>query len=81
MNTKYEFMPHNEDRIAYVRPVAVADLPRDLQDQAGGAQLVYAVHNSIPCKLATVSTSLSPRPERLTSTLWSEFIPAANCIP
>ncbi|MGR3344094.1 MAG: DUF1150 family protein [Paracoccaceae bacterium] len=54
MDTKYEFLPLNEDRIAYVRPVAVADLPRDLQDQAGGAQMVYAVHNSDGKRLALV---------------------------
>ena len=54
MDTKYDFLPLNEDRIAYVRPVVVADLPRELQDQAGGAQLVYAVHNSDGERLALV---------------------------
>lgn len=54
MDTTYDFLPQNTDRIVYVRPVAVADLPRDLQDQAGGAQMVYAVHNSDGERLALV---------------------------
>ena len=54
MDTTYDFLPQTTDRIVYVRPVAVADLPRDLQDQAGGAQMVYAVHNSDGERLALV---------------------------
>ncbi len=54
MDTKFEFLPRNDDRIVYVRPVAVAELPRDLQDQAEGAQMVYAVHNADGERLALV---------------------------
>ncbi len=32
-------------RLVYVRPVDVADLPQDVQDQAGSLEQLYAVHS------------------------------------
>ena len=54
MDTKFEPWARNEDRIAYVRPVTVAELPRELRDQAHGAQIVYAVHDAAGERLALV---------------------------
>ena len=54
MDTKFEFLPGAEDRIAYVRPVTVAELPRELRDQAHGARIVYAVHDAAGERLALV---------------------------
>ena len=44
MNTKFDFSNLDNDRTVYVRPVYVADLPADLQDQANGMDQIYAVH-------------------------------------
>ncbi len=44
MNTKFDFSNLDNDRTVYVRPVNVADLPADLQDQANGMDQIYAVH-------------------------------------
>ena len=44
MNTKFDFSKLDNDRTVYVRPVNVADLPADLQDQANGMDQIYAVH-------------------------------------
>ena len=41
-------------RIAYVRPVQVADLPEELQAQAEGAKQLYAVHSEDGERLALV---------------------------
>ncbi|MCV2882249.1 DUF1150 domain-containing protein [Actibacterium sp. XHP0104] len=54
MNTKYEFLPDDGDRIVYVRPVAVADLPEEVQEQAQGMEELYAVHDSNGERLALV---------------------------
>jgi hypothetical protein len=43
MHSSYDFGPEVEDRLVYVREVAVADLPEDLQEQAEGADILYAV--------------------------------------
>jgi len=40
--------------IVYVRPVAVADLPEDVQAQAGGLTSLYAVHAETGERLALV---------------------------
>lgn len=42
-------------RIVYVKPIAVADLPQDVQDEAGELDLIYAVHNSDGEQLALVA--------------------------
>ena len=54
MNTKYDFPMLNDERIVYVRPVAVADLPDEVQAQAGGAETLYAVHRADGERLALV---------------------------
>ncbi|SMX31703.1 DUF1150 family protein [Actibacterium lipolyticum] len=54
MNTEYEILPKADDNIVYVRRVAVADLPEDVQEQAEGAEQLYAVHNADGERLALV---------------------------
>lgn len=54
MDTRYEFGPEAGERIVYVRPVAVADLPDELREQAMGLDTVYAVHNAMGERLALV---------------------------
>lgn len=54
MNEKYEDLPGGEDRIVYVRPVNVVDLPEEVQEAAEGAEMIYAVHNSDGERLALV---------------------------
>ena len=54
MDTKYDFGPEAGERIAYVRPVAVAELPDELRDQAMGLDTVYAVHDATGERLALV---------------------------
>jgi len=46
MDTRYENLPGGADRIVYVRPVAVADLPQELRAQAEGIDNLYAVHSA-----------------------------------
>ncbi|MEL6644988.1 MAG: DUF1150 family protein [Pseudomonadota bacterium] len=54
MNTPYTFDAKDRDRIVYVRPVAVAELPREVREQAMGMDTIYAVHNSDGERLALV---------------------------
>ncbi|MFV2002638.1 MAG: DUF1150 family protein [Paracoccaceae bacterium] len=54
METVFEKLSHGADRIVYVRPVAVADLPAELQAAAEGASDLYALHNSQGERLAVV---------------------------
>lgn len=53
MYHKHEFGPE-EGRIVYVREVDVADLPEDVQAQAGGLKRLYAVHKADGERLALV---------------------------
>lgn len=59
MNTRYAFGPElgagSDRRIAYVREVAVADLPEEVQDQAEGLTTIYAVHDADGERLALVA--------------------------
>lgn len=55
MDTKYELKDLGEDRIVYVRPVAVADLPAEVRGQAEGRKQIYAVHNAAGERLALVA--------------------------
>lgn len=55
MDVKYNDLPAAERAIVYVRPVAVADLPQDLQDQAQGFEVIYAVHRPNGDRLALVA--------------------------
>ena len=43
------------DKIVYVKPVSVADLPQELQQQAEGLQTLFAVHDSGGQQLALVA--------------------------
>ena len=44
MDMKYQGLPRGQDRIVYVRPVAVADLPEEIQAQAEGLLTIWSVH-------------------------------------
>ncbi len=55
MNAKYEFDGRDENRIVYIRPVAVADLPEEVQTQAGDMETLYAVHDAAGERLALVA--------------------------
>jgi hypothetical protein len=55
MNTKFDIAPEGPNRIVYVRPVAVADLPPEVQAQAGGLQTIYAVHDADGAQIALVA--------------------------
>lgn len=55
MDKKFEKISGTGPRIAYVRPVDVADLPKDIRIQAGDAETLYAVHNEDGERLALVA--------------------------
>jgi hypothetical protein len=54
MNTKLDLNDAAEDRIVYVRSVAVADLPAEVQREAEGMDTLYAVHDADGERLALV---------------------------
>ena len=54
MNTPFDFSTLEAERLVYVRPVNVADLPAEVQDHAEGADQIYAVHNADGERLALV---------------------------
>jgi len=54
MNTQYDFGRVDDQRIAYVRPVEVAELPQELQIQIPDIKTVYAVHSAAGERLALV---------------------------
>ncbi len=54
MNTKFDFGPETGERIVYVRPIAVADLPEEIRRQAAGLEKLYAVHAEDGERLALV---------------------------
>ncbi len=54
MDTRYDFGPEAGERIVYVRPVAVADLPEEVRQQAMGLDTIYAVHDASGERLALV---------------------------
>jgi hypothetical protein len=55
MNTPFSGFPTGGERIVYVRPVPVADLPEDLRAQIGKAETVYSVHAPNGQRLALVA--------------------------
>ena len=57
MDTKFNF-PETADRIVYVRPVHVADLPEEIRLQAEGLDTLYAVHREDGERLALVADRL-----------------------
>ena len=54
MDAKYENLPKSDDRIVYVRPVLVEDLPDDMKQAVGDEKLLFAVHNADGERLALV---------------------------
>lgn len=59
MNTPFHPAPQApgavESATVYVRPIAVADLPAELQEQAEGFETIYAVHRPNGDRLALVA--------------------------
>jgi hypothetical protein len=55
MDVTYPNLPEAENRIVYVRPVAVAGLPGDLRAQLGEIKTVYSVHGEDGEQLALVA--------------------------
>lgn len=54
MDTQYDFEDTDIRQIVYVREVKAADLPRDVREQVGELDTVYAVHNEDGERLALV---------------------------
>ncbi|WP_343081095.1 DUF1150 family protein [Ostreiculturibacter nitratireducens] len=55
MNAKYDFGPESGERIVYIRPVSVSDLPKEVQAQAGGLETLYALHDAAGARIALVA--------------------------
>ncbi|MEM8580798.1 MAG: DUF1150 family protein [Pseudomonadota bacterium] len=55
MTEEFDFTAPGGEPIVYVRPVAVSDLPQDVQDQVGDTDLIYAVHDENGERLALVN--------------------------
>jgi hypothetical protein len=55
MNTPFKGFPESAERIVYVRPVAVADLPDEIRDQIGAVETVYSVNAPNGQQLALVA--------------------------
>lgn len=54
MNENYQGLPGGEDRIVYVRSVAVADLPEEIRAQAEGLETIWSVHRPDGMRVALV---------------------------
>lgn len=54
MDADFDFLPEREDRIVYIRPVRVADLPEELREKAEGAEKLYALCSADGERLALV---------------------------
>lgn len=54
MNQNFE-LDKNDDRIVYVKQVAVADLPDEVQEKAGDLETLFSVHKSNGEQLALVA--------------------------
>ncbi len=54
MNSVYSKLPTTDERIAYVRPVDVSDLPDEMREQTDGLNEIYAVHDAKGTRLALV---------------------------
>ncbi|MFD1912849.1 DUF1150 family protein [Halodurantibacterium flavum] len=54
MDTNFEFENAAEDRIVYVRPIAVSELPQEIRDQAEGIETLYSVNGPNGERLALV---------------------------
>ncbi|WP_408591956.1 DUF1150 family protein [Paracoccus marcusii] len=54
MDRKFDFGSGTSAQTVYIRQVAAATLPRDVQDQLPGVQTLYAVHDTDGERLALV---------------------------
>lgn len=54
MNSRFDFGQEPDNRIVYVRPVAVDELPEDIAREAGGLTTLYALHDAGGERLALV---------------------------
>ena len=54
MDAKFNGFPDSGDKIVYVRAVDVADLPKEVQREAGGLKQLYAVYSPQGERLALV---------------------------
>lgn len=54
MQSKFELIT-TPSNIVYVKPVAAADLPEEVQEQVGELETLYAVHDSEGQQLALVA--------------------------
>jgi hypothetical protein len=54
MYSKYDFGQDQDERIVYVRQVAVDELPEELRAQMPGIDTLYAVHKADGERLALV---------------------------
>ena len=54
MDIPFDFGPEPADRIVYVRPGAVADLPEPLRLLVPGLETLYALHSAEGARLALV---------------------------
>ena len=55
MNTPFNGLPQGADRIVYVREIAVDDLPDEVREQVGEAQVIWSVHGADGRQLALVA--------------------------
>jgi len=55
MNTPFDALPQGSNRIVYVRPVQVADLPEEVRAQIAGTDVIYSVHAPDGQRLALVA--------------------------
>lgn len=55
MNTVFDKLSGNRDRIVYVRAVEVCDLPSDLREQVEGLTRIFSVHREDGERLALVA--------------------------
>jgi hypothetical protein len=55
MNTPFNGLPQGADRIVYVREIAVGDLPDDVREQLGEAEVIWSVHGADGRRLALVA--------------------------
>ena len=55
MNTQFDLNTGVSERIVYVRPVEVAELPEEVRAQSQGLEKIYAVHAPDGARLALVA--------------------------
>lgn len=55
MNEQVDFAPDMGERIVYVRPVQVSELPADVRARAAGRAVIWAVHDQDGGRLALVA--------------------------